>query len=395
MKKKVLFMIINMNVGGTEKALLNMIEALPKNKYDITILMLEKYGGLLNSIPDWVNIEYLDGYNQIKEVLNKPPRKIIMNYLKKLNILSALIFFFLFFLSKITKDKSTLFKYILNNYKLKDIKYDIAVAYAGPMDFISYFVIHKIKAKKKIQWIHFDITKIGFNQKFASKLYDKFDKIFIVSQEAKTKLLKIIPALEMKVEIFYNLISSKTIETESKNGLGFNDGFTGLRILTVGRLSLEKGQDMAIHVLTNLINDGYQVKWYCVGDGSERKQYEELIEKYKVKDHFILLGSTPNPYPFIDQCDIYVQPSRYEGYCLTILEAACLKKPIITTDVNGVREQINNGVSGIIVGINESEIYEAVKQVIDKEEMRHQFSLNLSRDKKDYDISLGSFLKIG
>lgn len=86
------------------------------------------------------------------------------------------------------------------------------------------------------------------------------------------------------------MISSNLIQKQAKDGKGFSDNFTGLRILTVGRLANEKGQDLAIRVLSRLIGEGFKVKWYCVGDGSSRKQYEELIEHYSLKDTFILLG---------------------------------------------------------------------------------------------------------
>ncbi|MDQ0217480.1 glycosyltransferase involved in cell wall biosynthesis [Peribacillus cavernae] len=312
MKKKIVFMVINMNVGGTEKALLNMISEMHKDEYDITILMLEKYGGFLDSIPSGVHVEYLEGYEKIKGILNKPPKQTALNFLRNGKITKGLNIIFFHVLSKLFNDKTIFFKYLMRH--VPDIKneYDIAVAYAGPMDFISYFVAKKIKAKKKIQWIHFDITKIGFDQNFASKVYRKFDKIFIVSEEARKKLVKAVPIIKEKLEVFYNIVSPEIILSQSGQGKGFSDDFDGIRILTVGRLTTEKGIDLAIHALALLIKDGYKVKWYCLGEGSSRRKYETLIKENNLQDKFILLGSDPNPYPYMDQCDIYVQPSRHE-----------------------------------------------------------------------------------
>ena len=202
MKKKILFMVINMNVGGTEKALLNMISEMPKEKYDITILMLEKYGGFLDSIPDWVHVEYVDGYQHIKGLLNDPPKIVFKNLLKQWKIINAFMFLLFYVMSKVQKNRSILFKYILRHNPKMSTEYDIAVAYAGPMDFISFFVANKIKAKKKIQWIHFDITKIGFNQNFAAKIYSQFDKIFVVSKEGREKVISILPHLKDKTDNF-------------------------------------------------------------------------------------------------------------------------------------------------------------------------------------------------
>lgn len=380
MMKKILFMMINMNVGGMEKALLNMISAMPKNKYEITIYMLEEYGGFLESIPSGVGIEYFSDYENMKELLNEPPQFMALHLFKKRQIIKAVIILLLHIISKIVMDRSIYFKYLLRNYPKLNKEYDIAIAYAGPNDFISYFVINKIKAKQKMQWIHFDVTKIGFNRKFAAKIFNRFDKIFVVSKEAKNKLVNIIPSLNEKTSVFQNIVSPLMIFDQAKKGKGFCDNFDGLRILTVGRLSREKGQDLAIQALAKLKKDGFNVRWYCVGDGNSRGEYESLIEEYNLQNHFILMGADPNPYPYMDQCDIYVQPSRYEGYCITLMEARCLKKPIVTTDVTGAKEQIKDGESGLIVGINVDEIYHGIRKLISDRYFRERFSAKLSTE---------------
>ncbi|MBM7604644.1 glycosyltransferase involved in cell wall biosynthesis [Metabacillus crassostreae] len=377
MKKKIIFMVINMNVGGTEKALLNMIAEMPKENYEITILMLEKYGDYLSSIPSEVKIEFLNNYNNLKDILNKPPHKTafrffkIRKFVKSFNILNS------YLISKHYKDRGIFFKYILKDYPVIEKEYDVAVAYAGPMDFISYFIINKIKAKKKIQWIHFDVTKIGFDKHFALKNYKKFDKIFAVSNESREKLISLVPEFNKRAQVFSNIVPTELIRREAENGEGFNDNYCGLRLLTVGRLTSEKGQDIAIRVLARLINEGFKVKWYCVGEGSSRGEYEKLIENYGLRDKFILLGKTQNPYPFIQQCNIYVQPSRHEGYCITLAEARCLVRPIVTTDFAGAREQIKNGETGLIVGVDEDEIYQGIKSLLINKDLRKKFKNNL------------------
>jgi glycosyltransferase involved in cell wall biosynthesis len=347
-------------------------------KCEITILMLEKYGGFLNAIPKGVNVKYLEGYSSIKALLNEPPKTLVLSLMKEQKVFKGLYLLLLFMISKYLKQKTIIFNHLMKNIPDLKNEYDIAVAYAGPMDFISYFVAKKIKAKKKIQWIHFDITKIGFNKQFATKIYKQFDNIYVVSKEAKKKLLREVPTIKDKTDVFLNMVSLKEIHHQSQNGEGFNDGFTGLRILTVGRLTDEKGQDIAIKVLARLMKDGYKTKWYCLGEGSSRTYYESLIAEHNLKDHFILLGSNPNPYPFINQCDIYVQPSRYEGYSISLIEARTLKKPIITTNVNGSNEQIIHGETGIVVNIDEDELYHAVAKLLSSHKFRNQLSANLA-----------------
>ena len=394
MKKKIIFMIINMNVGGTEKALLNMIEEIPKEKYDITILMLEEYGGFLNSIPSEVHVEYVKGYKYIKDVLNEPPHTVSLDFLKKGKIVKAFNIIFLHLLTKILKDRSIFFKYVLRDYHVMDGEYDIAVAYAGPMDFISYFVMNKIKAKRKIQWIHFDVTKIGFNENFAAKIYSKFDKIFVVSNEGREKLINILPSLKDKMERLLNIMSPELVIKMADEGSGFEDDFNGMRILTVGRLSKEKGQDLTITILAKLKEAGYNVRWYCIGDGSAREEYEKLIKEYNVENDYILLGANPNPYPFMKQCDIYVQSSRHEGYCITLSEAKCFANPIISTNFTGASEQIIHNQTGLIVNFDAQVLYNAIRQVLDDKNLENKFRKNLKNEITDTTNEMEKLFKI-
>ncbi|SEP67406.1 Glycosyltransferase involved in cell wall bisynthesis [Virgibacillus subterraneus] len=380
MKKKVIFMIINMNVGGTEKALLNMIAEMPKADYDITILMLEKYGGFLESIPSEVNVEYLQEYPTFKEELNQPPKKKALKLIKRGRFIKGILFSTIVLLSKLTKNKSIFFNYLLKNVPELTNEYDVAIAYAGPMDFISYFVAMKINAKKKIQWIHFDITKVGFDNRFAAKLYKQFDKIFVVSKEGKNKFINLFPQFENKVESFPNKVSREIVLKMADEGPGFEGNFNGVRILTVGRLSKEKGQDLAIRALAKLKKAGFNVRWYCIGEGSARAEYQELIKEYEVDNDFILLGAKPNPYPYMKQCDIYVQPSRHEGYCITLAEAKCFNKPIVSTNFTGAREQIVNGKTGVIVNIGETDVYNAIKKMLDNKLLCQRYSESISKE---------------
>ena len=378
--KKILFMCINMNIGGTEKALLTMLNEMDRRKYDITLFMLEEYGGFLNQIPDGIKVIYLKEYKKLKKFINDPPQLVVVELIKKRKVIEGLSLLVIYIISKLIKDISIYYKYILRNVDILNEEYDIAIAYAGPMDFISYFVINKIKSKKRVQWIHFDITKIGFNVNFAKKIYDKFDKVFVVSNEGKDKLINFLPSLKDKTEVFFNIISCKMIEKMSYEGEGFSDDFDGTRILTVGRLSKEKGQDLIIPVLKKLKENGYKVRWYCIGDGPAKKEYEKLVDKLNIKDDFIFLGSKLNPYTYMKECNIYVQPSKHEGYCITLGEARCFNNPIVTTNFTGANEQIVNENTGLVCEISEEGIYKAIKKLLDDNDIYELIKNNLSNE---------------
>ena len=378
--EKILFMCINMNIGGTEKALLTMLNEMDKSKYEITLLMLEEYGGFLNQIPDGIKVMYLKEYKALKKFINDPPQLLVKELIKNRKVIGGLSLLVIYIISKLIKDISIYYKYILRNVDTLNEEYDIAIAYAGPMDFISYFVINKIKSKKRVQWIHFDITKIGFNINFAKRIYDKFDKVFVVSNEGKNKLINLIPSLKDKTEVFFNIISCKMIEKMAYEGEGFSDNFDGTRILTVGRLSKEKGQDLIIPVLKKLKENGYKVRWYCIGDGPSRNEYEKIVDELNIKDYFIFLGSKLNPYAYMKECDIYVQPSKHEGYCITLGEARCFNNPIVTTNFTGANEQIVNENTGLVCEISEEGIYRAIKKLLDDKKLYKNIKDNLKNE---------------
>ena len=137
-----------------------------------------------------------------------------------------------------------------------------------------------------------------------------------------------------------------------------------MKILTIGRLDRQKGYDLAIKVCESLVKKGYKFQWFVLGRGREENALRVMIEEKKLQETFILLGVRENPYPYIDQCDIYVQPSRHEGYGIAVAEARLLAKPIICTDFAGAKEQIINGKTGKIVEFNELELTQAISELL-------------------------------
>ena len=359
MKKKILFMVSSMNIGGVEKSLLSLLSVIPKDKYDITVLTLEKKGGFLDYIPSYIKVEEAAWFKEIKPIIMESPQRTIKKYLKENKVFKIPTFIYSYYKSKNTDNRYIYYKNILKSIPENEGEYDVAIAYAGPTEIIDAYITHKVKAKKKIGWVHFDISKHKINEKLYENLYEKFDKIFTVSNEANKKLNEIIPSTVNKSEVLLNIISKELINEMAKEDINFDNEFDGVKIVTVGRLSKEKGQDLAIKALANLKKDGYKVRWYCVGEGNSREEYESLIKDNKLEEDFILLGATPNPYPYIKNSDIYVQTSRHEGYCLTLAEAKCLCKPIVTTNFTGAYEQIEHGINGLIVPLNEDYIYKS------------------------------------
>lgn len=381
--KKIIFVIESMNIGGTEKALLSMISEIPTDKYDITILLLKNSGGFLEFIPKHIKIKHLKEYDDVEFYMNQSAKEILLSEIKSKQYFSGIKTLFYYGISRISRD----YNFYFNNKIMKRVnklneEYDIAISYQGPpSNFSAYLVTTKIKSKKKIQWVHSDVSKLNLDIKTINNLYKNFDKIFVVSNQAKNKFEELFPKLKGLTEVFNNIISSKLVTYQSKLKSGFNDNFDGVRILTVGRLSGEKGQEITIPILSRLREEGYNLKWYCVGEGILRDNYEKLIKEYNLEEYYILLGNDTNPYPYFKECDIYVQPSKFEGYCIALAEARMFNKPIVSTDFIGAREQLINNETGFIVQFNDKEIYDAIKKIINDKNTRDKFSANLRKQK--------------
>lgn len=371
--KKIVIVSKNMYFGGVEKCLVSMIKNIPRNKYDITLLLMRKKGELLSEIPEWVKVEEIPN-------ISKKTRVKVYELIKQFKIISVIKLIYNLILSM--KSKSICKSYIRYARILPKVnnEYDLAISYYNPTSFPVIYTMNNIIAEKKVMWIHSDVNIYKDISEYKN-IYKKYDKIYNVSKEGSHIFINKFPYLANKVETFFNLIDQDEIQKKSIQGESFDTKFDGIKILTVGRLSIEKGQDIIPKIVKQLREENKKVKWYLIGDGDLRKSIEEDIKKYRLEDDLILLGSKNNPYSYMKDCDIYVQPSRNECYCTTVTEAKCFKIPIVVTDVNGTNEQINNYSNGLIVDINENSIFEGIKELIENPSLRKKLIANLKREK--------------
>lgn len=366
--KKILFMAINMNVGGTEKSLINLIHEMPSSEYEIIVLLLEKSGGYLETLENFdnVTVKELNQYSGKRFLIHDSPKNVIKHYLKEKEITKTFKIFVSYIISKVFNNSYFYIRSVVNEFSPDLGDYDVAVAYAGPMDFISQFIINKVKANIKIQWVHFDVDKIYFDKKFANKVYSKFDKVYVVSEFANRHLLKAVPEIRNFTEVKYNIVSAELCKDLADTGESFDDDFDGVRILTVGRLSKEKGQNIIPKVINELCNQNINFRWYLIGEGNLKDEIATEIKSMGLEQHLVFLGLRTNPYPYYKDCDIYVQTSLYEGYSLSILEAKVFDKYIISTDVSGIREQFENYKNGTIVNNSVESFADAIFKNIKK-----------------------------
>jgi len=393
MKKKILFMILFMKMGGVEKALLNILTLIDEDKYDVTLLLMDDQKDYLHLVPSWVKIRRATIPFEEFLLLSKGSIFSVIQALKHGNILRLIKIVYKGWVTFRCKrgwtQSAAYFSLIADKIPSLDETYDVAIDFHGPSAFTTFYIAEKISAKKKVAWIHgwmhtnFEKEYEYSDPRLCRNYYEKYDYIFGVSQKCVDEFISLLPECKDKTHLFYNIVSGDLIKHMANQGCGFIDKFDGVRILTIGRIETEKGYDIAVPVLAKLKKSGYKIKWYVIGEGTEHNNLIKLINKYNLVNDFILLGIKENPYPYIMECDIYVQPSRFEGYSTTTNEARILSKPVVTTDVSGAREQFIDGETGLIVEFGEERIYNAIKCLLDDNELRQQFSNNLSKKRVD------------
>lgn len=195
---------------------MSLVSRLKPEKYDITLILLEKKGGFLESIPSYIKVKEVDWFKEIKPILMNSPYDIIKQYKFEKKYLKIISFIYSYYMTKFSQNRVYYFKEMMKDIKIEEIEYDIAIAYAGPTEIIDYFIVEKVKARKKIGWMHFDPTKINMNKKLYSYLYKRFNKIFVVSEEGKDKLKNIFKESSYKIKTFKNILNSKLIKNYQK-----------------------------------------------------------------------------------------------------------------------------------------------------------------------------------
>lgn len=368
--KKVLFVCYGLGIGGIEKCLVNLINVLPEEKFDIDILLMNPECDLKKQIARKVN--FIDRFQYVMNTTDT-----MSEIQSNGGIFKNLGIFFRYcgfrFSVRYNGNPWKWFKKIHNQY-------DVAIAYSHH-DYSPFFVIDKVCANRKVVWYHNGkYDKIGKEFLRDAKYFKLFDVIVAVSSDCANVLIQKFRDEKEKIIVLRNICNTQDIIKKASDFIPNSFITDGLHIVTVGRLTKEKGADIALDVCCQLYNRKYPVTWHWIGDGNQRQSIEKEIDKRGLDGVFVLEGNQENPYPFIQYCDIYVQTSYYEAYSTTITEAKVLGKPIITTDVGGMRDQLQDGINGFIVPVDVDRIIEKIILLIENRELLEQFTDTLKKE---------------
>ena len=363
-KKRIIFVSQALWIGGIETALVNLINRLDYDKYDVTCLITQNYLDMADRLTKNCRLIVADRHTPVTFTIPYKFQR-LYNVLEEPQGATR-------FRCLIWRILNIMFKALENHLysayikeQMKDDCFDTAIIYS---DRVAETTIKGINAKKYLMFYHHGAMRKEYHDYYG---YKKSEKIISVSDNITEKLKVYRKEYADKIVTINNVIDVASIIEKSNESV--EDGLfpeNKFNIVSCGRLSPVKGLNLAVEAVARLVNEGYtDINWYIVGGGPVEAEIKEQIAKLKMENHIFMLGMKANPYPYIKNCDLFIQPSFFEGYSLSIMEAKILSTPILATYA-AAKNQIKNGVDGFLCDTNADSVYENILRLYkNKEEL--------------------------
>ena len=367
MKRKVLFVVHQLNLGGVQKALISALNALDYSENEVTLYVRKNRTDLLPQVNRNVSKIII---NQDTTKYYRKPYALWLQLLLKINN------------SQKTKQRlndyiiSSQMKYEKEHYFSDDVEYDLAVSYI--QSYTAKFVDENVKAKRKVMFYHGSTDEFHDVNETAMQ---HFERIYCVSKGAQKAVQGFYSPYAEKIDCLENYVDAEIVRQRA-NDFVPDYPKDKLILCSCGRITSVKGYDLAVGAAEILKKSGLDFKWYFVGDGVDRPKIEALISEKQLAGFIEITGLQDNPYPYIKNCDIYVQPSYEEAHPLSIIEAQVLDKPIVSTATAGGQSIINDGENGVIADINSESIAQKISLIYQDKALQQSIQINLA--KKDY-----------
>ncbi len=371
----------SMSSGGGERSLLSLLQLVDYDKYDVDLALFNPTGLFIDMIPESVNIK---SFGKEYDRFTLAFKDSVKSYLLKGDFTGAYNRI-MYSRTVNKKDGSSLYrdqlawKYMRCAFANSLPEYDAAIGYLEGKP--NFFVADCVKAKVKIGYIHSDYRKLEMDKNFDEKIFEKLDYVVGVSEKCADILKEEFPALKEKIRAVENITSPKVLRKMAEEKVCEYENASTKILLTVGRISPPKGYDIAVETAEILVKNGVDFKWFAIGKGELKGEIEEKIKQKNLEEKFILLGERSNPYPYIAGCDIYVQPSYFEGKSIAIDEAKCFAKPIVATKFTTVLDQLADGETALLAEINAESVAEKIMQLVADNELCRALSENLKKEK--------------
>ena len=379
---KHLFISIHyLEIGGAETSLIGLLGAVDYSQYDVDLFVYSHRGELMAMIPPQVHLlPEIPLYAQIE----RPMKDVLKDRYLRMMIarLRAKMQFARYRRRSRPIDGSAIFSYVSKNVTplLPPInpekEYDLAISFLAPHD----IVLNKVRARKKACWVHTDYSWIDVDEELELQVWDGYDHIVAVSDAVSDAFVHRFPSLMGKMVTIENILSPTFVNSQSdaftvEGEMPEEEGIT--RLLSVGRFTAAKNYDNVPDICRRIISAGIPARWYIIGFGGDEALIKQKIIEAGMEKNVILLGKRANPYPYFKACDIYVQPSRFEGNAVTVREAQMLGKPPIITDYSTAHDQVIDGEDGIVVPLDNKGCADGIARFILDISLRSKISSNL------------------
>lgn len=371
MKKRVLFLISNLESGGVSKSMVSLLNTIDSDKYDVSLWIASPHGVFFPQIPQNIRVISDMRITALYKGLDG-----VVTLLYKGYMLMALGSILRMVLSKISKSYAArLLAWLMP--KIGEEEYDLIVDYNGQHQL--YYMVNKLNGKKKISFFHSDYRKWSYYYAADKKYYAYVDCIYTISDECVKALKEIFPEYTTKIQLIENISSPTLIGSLSNEYISFPSGLT---IVTLGHICNGKGSDWAIAAAKLLKGRGVKFTWFFVGQILE-SEYIDSVNRYELNDCVKFVGVTPNPYPYLKNASIIVHPSRFEGKSIALDEAKLLCKPIVVTNFSTVHDQFQDKINATICEMNPVAIADAIQELAEDENLRSNYIKHLQTHKID------------
>jgi len=389
-----------MELGGAERALLGLLNALDTDRVDVDLFLNQHTGEFMPLIPGKINLlPERRGYNAIE----RPMKDILMEgqvgmCFARLKAMKQHARYHKSLPDEAKRMDSSAFQYVADAVQpllpsLEDLGvYDLAISFITPHN----IVLNKVKAKKRIAWIHTDYSTIHVNVEQELPVWSGYDYIASISSDCSRSFLKTFPSLENKIIEIENILSPEFVRAQADLlDVGDEMSCGGLKLLSIGRYTTAKNYDNVPDIARRMVEAGLtDLCWYIIGFGGDEVLIRRRIAEAGMQDHVILLGKKTNPYPYIKACDIYLQPSRFEGKSVTVREAQILCKPVIVTDYPTAGSQIRDGIDGVIVPMDNEACARGIIEAINNNGLFESITSYLSIHDYGNEQEVGSIFRL-
>ncbi len=369
-----------LEIGGAEISLIGLLNAIDYDRFDVDLFLYARRGELLALVPPQVRLlpeipEYAQMENPIRDViaaghwrqaLARIRAKIRYSRWRRRNNPPSPEAFFQYLDNEITPG-------LPSQHNLGE--YDLAVNFIA----LKNHIPAKVRAKKTAVWIHTDFSTIPLNAPLELPAWQAYDHIVSISPQVTASFINVFPTLAPKIVEIENILSPAFVRARAEAfdaRLEIHAG-KAVKLLSVGRFCTAKNYDNVPDICRRIIEKGIDVVWYIIGFGGDEDLIRRKIAEAAMEKRVIILGKKTNPYPYIKACDIYVQPSRYEGKSVTVREAQMLCRPVVVTDYKTAKSQIDDGIDGRIVPMDNEACADAIARFISDTDLQARIARNL------------------